>query len=142
MLALELGHTDQDLIFHHHRELVKPERAATWWNVQLAVRQIWWRFQPSFEVPSGRLNFYFRSQGCIRALSGADTFRREAYNVSSEVGERDRRPTNRFASSLNFINRTFRRRIRNVRLSLGEPPWHTSATALPRSLMLGEGIQF
>jgi len=27
-LALELGHNDQELLFRHYRELVKPEAAA------------------------------------------------------------------------------------------------------------------
>jgi integrase len=33
LLALELGHTDQDLIFRHYRELVKPDQAGKWWNI-------------------------------------------------------------------------------------------------------------
>jgi integrase len=33
MLALELGHTDQKLIFRHYRELVKPEEAEKYWNL-------------------------------------------------------------------------------------------------------------
>jgi len=33
-LALELGHTDQELIFRHYRELVKPEQEAKYWNIQ------------------------------------------------------------------------------------------------------------
>lgn len=32
-LGLELGHTDQRLIFAHYRELVKPKAAAAWWAV-------------------------------------------------------------------------------------------------------------
>lgn len=36
LLALELGHTDQDLIFRHYRELVKPEQAEKWWNIRPA----------------------------------------------------------------------------------------------------------
>jgi integrase len=37
-LALELGHTDQELIFRHYRELVKPEQAAKYWNIRPATR--------------------------------------------------------------------------------------------------------
>jgi integrase len=32
-LSLEMGHTDQRLIFAHYRELVKPKAAAAWWAV-------------------------------------------------------------------------------------------------------------
>jgi len=32
-LALELGHTSQDLLFKHYRELVKPEVAAKYWSI-------------------------------------------------------------------------------------------------------------
>jgi hypothetical protein len=35
-LALELGHTSQDLIFRHYRELVKPDQAAKYWNIRPA----------------------------------------------------------------------------------------------------------
>jgi integrase len=35
-LALELGHTKQDLLFRHYRELVKPAQAAKYWNIQPA----------------------------------------------------------------------------------------------------------
>jgi integrase len=37
-LALELGHTSQDLIFRHYRELVKPEQAAKYWNIRPATQ--------------------------------------------------------------------------------------------------------
>jgi integrase len=32
-LALEMGHTDANLIFQHYRELVKPEAAKRYWNI-------------------------------------------------------------------------------------------------------------
>jgi integrase len=35
-LALELGHSGQDLIFRHYRELVKPDQAAKYWNIRPA----------------------------------------------------------------------------------------------------------
>ncbi len=35
-LALELGHTSQDLIFRHYRELVKPAQAAKYWKIRPA----------------------------------------------------------------------------------------------------------
>lgn len=37
-LALELGHTSQDLIFRHYRELVKPAEATKYWNIQPATQ--------------------------------------------------------------------------------------------------------
>jgi integrase len=37
-LALELGHTKQDLLFRHYRELVKPEQAEKYWNIRPAVQ--------------------------------------------------------------------------------------------------------
>jgi integrase len=37
-LALELGHTDQELIFRHYRELVKPEQAEKYWNIRPATQ--------------------------------------------------------------------------------------------------------
>jgi integrase len=37
-LALELGHTSQDLIFRHYRELVKPNEAAKYWSIQPATQ--------------------------------------------------------------------------------------------------------
>jgi integrase len=37
-LALELGHTSQDLIFRHYRELVKPAQAAKYWNIRPATQ--------------------------------------------------------------------------------------------------------
>jgi integrase len=37
-LALELGHTDQELLFRHYRELVKPEAAAKYWNIRPEVQ--------------------------------------------------------------------------------------------------------
>jgi integrase len=32
-LALQLGHTNQDLIFRHYRELVRPAAAKQYWNI-------------------------------------------------------------------------------------------------------------
>jgi integrase len=32
-LALELGHTDEGLVFHHYREIVKPKDAERYWNL-------------------------------------------------------------------------------------------------------------
>lgn len=37
-LALELGHTDQELLFRHYRELVKPEVAAKYWGIRPATQ--------------------------------------------------------------------------------------------------------
>lgn len=36
-LALELGHTNQELLFRHYRELVTPELAAKWWEIRPAT---------------------------------------------------------------------------------------------------------
>jgi integrase len=33
-LALELGHSGQDLIFRHYRELAKPDEAEKYWNIR------------------------------------------------------------------------------------------------------------
>ena len=33
-LALELGHTSEELIFRHYRELVRPEQAAKYWAIR------------------------------------------------------------------------------------------------------------
>ena len=33
-LAIELGHTKQNLLFRHYRELVKPDQAEKYWNIQ------------------------------------------------------------------------------------------------------------
>jgi hypothetical protein len=35
-LALELGHTDQELLFRRYRELVTPDQAAKWWDIRPA----------------------------------------------------------------------------------------------------------
>ena len=35
-LALELGHTSEELIFRHYRELVRPEQAAKYWAIRPA----------------------------------------------------------------------------------------------------------
>jgi integrase len=32
-LALEMGHTDSDMLFAHYRQLVKPRDAARYWNI-------------------------------------------------------------------------------------------------------------
>jgi integrase len=40
-LALELGHTDQELLFRHYRELVKPDAAAKYWNIRPAPQTNW-----------------------------------------------------------------------------------------------------
>lgn len=32
-LALEMGHTDTNLVFQHYRELVKPKEAKRYWNI-------------------------------------------------------------------------------------------------------------
>jgi integrase len=36
-LALEMGHTDVDIIFNHYRQLVKPTDAERYWNIQPAA---------------------------------------------------------------------------------------------------------
>jgi integrase len=36
-LALELGHTDHELLFRHYRELVTPEQAEKYWNIRPAA---------------------------------------------------------------------------------------------------------
>jgi integrase len=33
-LALELGHTKQELLFQHYQELVTPEVAAKYWDIR------------------------------------------------------------------------------------------------------------
>jgi integrase len=35
-LALEMGHTNQELIFRHYRELVTPHQAEKWWEIRPA----------------------------------------------------------------------------------------------------------
>lgn len=37
-LALEMGHTNQELIFRHYRELVTPKQAAKWWDIRPATQ--------------------------------------------------------------------------------------------------------
>ncbi len=37
-LALELGHTDQELLFRHYRELVTPDQAAKYWDIRPATQ--------------------------------------------------------------------------------------------------------
>jgi integrase len=36
-IALELGHTNSNLVFHHYRELVKPRSAAEYWKLRPAI---------------------------------------------------------------------------------------------------------
>jgi integrase len=38
-LALELGHTDQELLFRHYRELVTPDQAEKYWKITPATEQ-------------------------------------------------------------------------------------------------------
>src|SRR6516162_3467315 len=42
MLAIALGHTDQEFIYRHYRELVKPEEAEKYWNLFLAELSMTW----------------------------------------------------------------------------------------------------
>jgi integrase len=37
-LALELGHTNQEITFRHYRELVTPEAAEKYWNIRPAIQ--------------------------------------------------------------------------------------------------------
>jgi integrase len=32
-LALEMGHTNQQMIFDHYRQLVRPKEAARYWRI-------------------------------------------------------------------------------------------------------------
>jgi hypothetical protein len=32
-LALEMGHTNQQMIFEHYRQLVRPKEAARYWKI-------------------------------------------------------------------------------------------------------------
>ena len=36
-LALELGHTNSNLVFRHYRQLVKPKQAERYWNIAPAA---------------------------------------------------------------------------------------------------------
>ena len=38
-LALEMGHTDSNLVFQHYRELVKPKEGDRYWNIKPAVAE-------------------------------------------------------------------------------------------------------
>jgi integrase len=40
-LAIELSHTDQELLHRHYRELVKPEQAEKYWNIGPATQTNW-----------------------------------------------------------------------------------------------------
>jgi integrase len=33
LLALELGHTNSNLVFQHYRQLVKPKQAERYWKI-------------------------------------------------------------------------------------------------------------
>jgi integrase len=37
-LALEMGHTNSEMIFRHYRELVQPKEAARYWQITPADR--------------------------------------------------------------------------------------------------------
>jgi hypothetical protein len=37
-LALELGHTNQELLFRHYRELVTPDQAEKYWSIRPAAQ--------------------------------------------------------------------------------------------------------
>ena len=37
LLALELGHTNSNLVFQHYRQLVKPKQAERYWKIAPAV---------------------------------------------------------------------------------------------------------
>jgi hypothetical protein len=37
-LALEMGHTDSDMIFEHYRQLVRPKDAERYWNIRPATK--------------------------------------------------------------------------------------------------------
>lgn len=39
LLADQLGHTDQRMLYQHYRELVKPEQAEKWWDIRPAEAQ-------------------------------------------------------------------------------------------------------
>jgi integrase len=38
-LALELGHTNSNLIFQHYRQVVKPMDAERYWNIRPAIEK-------------------------------------------------------------------------------------------------------
>jgi integrase len=38
-LALEMGHTDADMIFSHYRQLVRPKEADRYWSIRPAVKE-------------------------------------------------------------------------------------------------------
>lgn len=37
-LALEMGHTNSDMIFDHYRQLVRPKDAERYWNIRPAAK--------------------------------------------------------------------------------------------------------
>jgi len=39
MLALEMGHTDSEIIFNHCRQLVRPKEAERYWNTLPATKE-------------------------------------------------------------------------------------------------------
>ena len=62
-LALELGHTNSNLVFQHYRQLVKPKQAERYWKIAPAVagkkvdsvrRQQMSRTPPARWGPGGR----------------------------------------------------------------------------------------
>ena len=38
-LALEMGHTNEDMIFTNYRQLVKPKEAEQYWNIEPAATE-------------------------------------------------------------------------------------------------------
>jgi hypothetical protein len=38
-LALEMGHTDADMIFSHYRQLGRPKEADRYWSITPAVKE-------------------------------------------------------------------------------------------------------
>jgi hypothetical protein len=60
MLAIALGHTDQEFIYRHYRELVKPEEAEKYWNLFLAELSMTWCqwLWPRGERSSGPVHSY------------------------------------------------------------------------------------
>ncbi|MEY2487128.1 MAG: hypothetical protein QOH39_2776 [Verrucomicrobiota bacterium] len=39
-LALEMGHTDSEMIFNHYRQLVRPKEAERFWNIRPATADV------------------------------------------------------------------------------------------------------
>jgi len=38
-LALEMGHTDSNMLFQHYRELLRPKEAERYWNIRPAASE-------------------------------------------------------------------------------------------------------